>query len=67
MILSDINGRGGPWSCGGLIPQCRGMLEGCVRKGVAGSTLIEAGRDGKEVVGRGFVEGYRRSRISFEM
>ena len=24
--LSDINGRRGPWSCEGLISQCRGML-----------------------------------------
>jgi hypothetical protein len=23
----DINGRGNPWSCGGLMPQHRGMLE----------------------------------------
>jgi hypothetical protein len=23
--LSGKNGRGGPWSCEGLIPQCRGM------------------------------------------
>ena len=25
--LTEINGRGGPWSCGGLMPQHRGMLE----------------------------------------
>ena len=25
-VLSVINGRGGPWSCKGLMPQCRGML-----------------------------------------
>ena len=24
--LSGISGRGGLWSCGGLMPQCRGML-----------------------------------------
>jgi hypothetical protein len=24
--LSGINGRGGPWSCEGLMFQCRGML-----------------------------------------
>jgi hypothetical protein len=24
--LSCINGRGGPWSCEGLMLQCRGML-----------------------------------------
>jgi hypothetical protein len=27
MALSDINGRGGHWSCKGLMPQDRGMLE----------------------------------------
>ena len=25
MALSGINGRRGPWSCEGLMPQCRGM------------------------------------------
>jgi hypothetical protein len=25
MALCDINGRGGLWSCGVLMPQCRGM------------------------------------------
>jgi len=25
--LSDINGKGGPWSCGSLLPQLRMMLE----------------------------------------
>jgi len=25
-ILSVISGRGCPWSCEGLMPQCRGML-----------------------------------------
>jgi hypothetical protein len=37
MTLSDINGRGDPWSCGGLVPQHRGMLE---RWGRSGNTLI---------------------------
>jgi hypothetical protein len=23
--MSDINGRRGPWSCEGSMPQCRGM------------------------------------------
>ena len=27
MALSDINGRGGPWPCGGLMPHLSGMLE----------------------------------------
>ena len=26
MALLDINGRGGPWSYGDSMPQCRGML-----------------------------------------
>jgi hypothetical protein len=25
MALLDINGKRGPWSCEGLIPQCKGM------------------------------------------
>ena len=25
MALSGINEKGGPWSCEGLMPQCRGM------------------------------------------
>jgi hypothetical protein len=25
-VLSGISGRGGPWSCEGLMSQCRGML-----------------------------------------
>ena len=25
--MPDNNGRGGPWSTEGLLPQCRGMLE----------------------------------------
>lgn len=33
MALPDSNGRGGPWPCGGLLPQHRGMLEGWGRKG----------------------------------
>jgi hypothetical protein len=27
MSFSEINGEGGPWSCGGLMPQPRGILE----------------------------------------
>ncbi|KRY63751.1 hypothetical protein T11_9870, partial [Trichinella zimbabwensis] len=25
MAFLDINGRRGPWSCEGFMPQCRGM------------------------------------------
>ena len=34
--LSGINGRGGPWSCEGLMPQCRGMLGQFGGSGVGG-------------------------------
>jgi hypothetical protein len=38
--LSGINGRGGPWSCEGLMPQCRRMPGGGGRRGwVDGETL----------------------------
>lgn len=30
MALSDITGTGGPWSCGDLMPQHRGIMEGGV-------------------------------------
>ena len=33
MALSDSNGRGGPWSLRGLMPQCRRMLEQWGRSG----------------------------------
>ena len=44
-ILSDINGRVGPWSCDLLMPQCRGMQgwEGLEWEVKWGSTLIEEG------------------------
>ena len=35
MASSGITGRGGPWSCGGLMPQYRAMLEQC-ESGVGG-------------------------------
>jgi hypothetical protein len=45
--LSGINGRGGPWSYEGLMPQCRGILgpPGVGEEKVCGwgSTLIDAG------------------------
>ena len=48
-VLSDISGRGGPWSCEGSMPQCRGMPGRGGRSGWAGgcvNTLIEAGEWG---------------------
>jgi hypothetical protein len=59
MALSDINGRRGSWTCGGLILQHRGVLRGVRQERVSGwgSTPIEAkGRRQKEM-GRGLVEG----------
>jgi hypothetical protein len=46
IVLSGINGKCGPWSCGGLMRQCRGMLGrwgGSWWVGGWGCTLIEAG------------------------
>jgi hypothetical protein len=55
MALFDINGRRGPWSCGGLILQCRRMLKQWGRMGgwVGGweSTLTEAKGRGQVDVG----------------
>jgi len=47
MALSGINGRRGPWSYQGSMPQCRGMSgQGGGREWVGRwkSILIEAGR-----------------------
>ena len=44
MASSGISGKGGPWSCGGLMPQCRAMLEQC-ESGVGG------GREGDRMGG----------------
>lgn len=49
MALSDINGKGDPWSCGGLMLQGRGMLEGLGRGGWVG----EHPHKGKEEGGEG--------------
>ena len=55
MALSDINGKEGPLSCGGFMPQYMQMLECWGGRGWLGgwvSTLIEAkGREKREVVG----------------
>ena len=56
MALSDINGRGGPWFCGGWMPQHKGMQEGWSERGWV-STLIEAkGREESVVVRWGPLE-----------
>jgi hypothetical protein len=44
--LVCINGRSGPWSCEGSMPQCRGMPGREAEVGRWGITLIEAGRGG---------------------
>jgi hypothetical protein len=41
MALSIINGRRGPWSCEGLMPQCRGMP----RPGSRSGWIAEWGRE----------------------
>jgi len=47
MALPDSNRRGGPWSQGGLIPQCRGMLEQWGRRVWGENTLIQAKGSGE--------------------
>jgi hypothetical protein len=49
MALLGINGRKGPWSCEGSMPQCRGNSGQGGRNGWVGgwlNTLIEAGGGG---------------------
>jgi hypothetical protein len=58
MALLDINGKRGPWSCEGLIPQCRGIPRREV--GVCGLVSRERGN-------RGFSEGKPGKGITFEM
>ena len=63
MALSDIIGKGGPWSCGGLMLQCRGMLEWWGRSGWVGelgNTLLEAKEMGERVDGMGGCGGVTR-------
>ena len=60
MALSDINGRGGPWYCGGLMSQHRGNAGGVGWESVGGlgSTLIEAKGRGRGQMSDGvFMEG----------
>ena len=68
MALSGINGRGGPSSCEGLMPQCRWMLDLQGRSELEGrgaSSLKQRG--GERVYGMGFVERKPGRDISFEM
>jgi hypothetical protein len=47
MDLLDINGRRGPWSFEGSMPQCRGMPQwGRQWVGSWGNTITEAGEEG---------------------
>ena len=55
-----INGRRGPWSCEGSMPQCREMPEPGSGSGWVGEQR-EVGGD------RGFSEGKPGKRITFEM
>jgi hypothetical protein len=57
MALSDINGRGGPWSCGCLMPLCRGMLEQWGGRNGWVSTLMYAKGGGRERCGMGVCGG----------
>jgi hypothetical protein len=60
MALSVINGRQGPWSCEGSMPQYKGM-PGPGR----GSGWV--GEQGDRVGDRGFSEGKPGKGITFEM
>jgi hypothetical protein len=53
-----ISGRRDPWSCEGLMPQCRGMPG-------PGSRWV--GEQGEEGAGRGFSEGKPGKGITFKM
>ena len=60
MALSVINGRRGPWSCEGSMPQYRGMLGPGSWSGWVG----EQGEVGRE---RGFSKQKLGKGITFEM
>jgi hypothetical protein len=67
MAMLVINGRRGPWSFEGWMPQCRGMPGWGRGSGWVGgwrNTLIEAGGGGWA---RGFSEGKTGKGITFEM
>jgi hypothetical protein len=55
-----VNGRKGPWSCEGSMPQCRGMPGPGSRCEWVGEQAV-GGRD------RGFSEGKPRKRTTFEI
>ena len=60
MALSNINGRRGPWSCEGSVPQCRGMPG-------QGSGSEWVGEQREWGGDRGFPEGKLGKGITFEM
>jgi hypothetical protein len=60
MALLDINGRNGPWSCEGSMPQCRGMPGPGSRSGWVGEPGVGGGD-------RGFSEGKPGKGITLEM
>ena len=59
-VAEGINGRRGPWSCEGSMPQCRGMSGQGSRSGMVG----EQGEGGWNSE---FLEGKPRKGITFEM
>jgi len=48
MALSDISERGGLWSCGGLMPKHRGMLERWSWSGWVGERPLRGKWEGEE-------------------
>ena len=58
MALSGISGRGDPWSCGGMMHKCWGLLERSGGRGWVGEHPHRGkGRKEREVVGWGACGG----------
>ena len=56
--LSGINGKGGAWSCEGLMPQCRGMLGRGGR-----SKLVHRGAPSQKQGKRGWYRGFTEEKL----
>ena len=61
VVVSDNNEKGGLWSCGGLMPQCRGMLEQWAGSGWMDGEHPHRGTEERgEVDGMGYCGGVTR-------
>jgi hypothetical protein len=65
MSLLDINARRSPWSCEGLMPQCRGIPGW--RRGNGWVWETPSKKQGERGYNRGFSEGEPGKGITFEM